>query len=196
MNYIIDTTTGKKTTFRYAGEPVTNNEWFSNMRGKTGGGAGFYIFSGPFDLAPRDTQRVMNVLIAARGNSKLNSITELKNRAAELNNLDYSELVKLTEVAIANTDKEIFPAQFELMQNYPNPFNSYTIIRFYIQYDSRVKIELFNTLGEKVSDLFNAVRKKGLYQIRINSDDLPSGTYFYRITAGVYMRTRKMIVLK
>ncbi|MDP1813326.1 MAG: hypothetical protein Q8K92_02650, partial [Leadbetterella sp.] len=119
---IIDPTTGNKTSFRYAGDPITNNGWLANVH-PTSGGAGFYLFSGPFSLASQDTQWVMYALIAAKGEDNLKSIVELRRRAGELKKLDYTNLVKITEIVVEDTTKSLVPSYFLLEQNYPNPFN-------------------------------------------------------------------------
>lgn len=92
---------------------------------------------------------------------------------------------------------------FSLSQNYPNPFNPLTVINFSLKYDSFVKLELFNTLGEQVSLLANGQFGKGFKSITFNGSEFPSGVYFYRITVryteGVtkeFTESRKMVLLK
>ena len=98
------------------------------------------------------------------------------------------------------------PISYSLSQNYPNPFNPSTEIKFSIPQDSHIKLELFNTLGEKVATLINKEMSAGFhnYQLSISNYQLPSGIYFYRLqsenhSAGSgqgFVDTKKMILLK
>jgi len=88
------------------------------------------------------------------------------------------------------------PDKFILYQNYPNPFNPVTEIRYSTLIDNFVEIKIFNSLGEEIIVLTNEFKKAGSYRIRFNGNNLPSGTYFCRVTAGEEMRINKMIFLK
>ncbi len=90
------------------------------------------------------------------------------------------------------------PTKFELSQNYPNPFNPSTEIKFSLPQDSHVKLELFNTLGEKVATLIDKEMTAGShnYQLSISNYQLPSGVYFYKLQSGSFSETKKMILLK
>jgi hypothetical protein len=88
------------------------------------------------------------------------------------------------------------PANFVLMQNYPNPFNPSTIIQYAIPTASNVKIEIFNITGESVAALVDGFRSEGFYEVNFNATALPSGMYLYRISAGVFVQTKKMILMK
>lgn len=194
-NNIIDPTTGNRTAFRYAGDPITNTGWLANIGG-TGGGAGFYLFSGPFNLASQDTQWVMYALIAAKGADNLQSIVELRRRAGELKKLDYSQLVKITEIEIEDTTKNVFPSIFMLEQNYPNPFNGTTKFRYALSNKSKITVRLFNVLGETVATLLDSEIVPGAYFLTVDAANLPSGIYFYQLRAGDFVQTKKMILLR
>lgn len=88
------------------------------------------------------------------------------------------------------------PGRFELLQNYPNPFNPVTTIEFTISKEANVNIGIYNVLGQLVTTLVNDRRKPGSYSIHLNGSNFTSGTYFYRLTAGGYVETKKMILLK
>ena len=93
------------------------------------------------------------------------------------------------------------PAVFVLSQNYPNPFNPSTMIKFSLPVDSRVSIELFNTLGEKVDELTNSDYSIGSHEINFDASNLSNGVYYYKINAtGVdgssFVSTKKMILMK
>ncbi|HZW38049.1 MAG TPA: glycosyl hydrolase family 18 protein [Ignavibacteriaceae bacterium] len=98
-----------------------------------------------------------------------------------------------------NLDKEIMISpiiNYFLSQNYPNPFNPETIISYSIPEKTLVKLNIFNSLGEKVQTIINEVQEKGNHQININLKDFPSGIYFYTLQTGLYQSTKKMILLK
>ena len=88
---------------------------------------------------------------------------------------------------------------FDLKQNYPNPFNPQTKIIYSIPEACRVKLAVYNTLGQKVADLLDDFKQAGSYELQFKDKSLPSGVYFYRIEAvgnKKYVKTEKMILLK
>jgi hypothetical protein len=91
-------------------------------------------------------------------------------------------------------------SSYMLEQNWPNPFNPTTIIRYGIKEKSNVKITVLNAIGEEAAVLLNEEKEPGVYQIEFNAASvaggLPSGVYFYRILAGSFTDTKKMLLLK
>jgi hypothetical protein len=85
---------------------------------------------------------------------------------------------------------------FVLEQNYPNPFNPVTTIKYSIPEVSKVSLALFNLLGEEVATLVNEGKSAGNYIVEFNAVNLPSGIYFYRLQAGDYIETKKMMLMK
>lgn len=96
---------------------------------------------------------------------------------------------------IEDTEFQI-PTKFSLMQNYPNPFNSHCVVKYSIPKTSQVSLKIFNTLGEEIETLVNEENSVGTYELNWNAANLPSGVYFYRLQAGSFVQTRKMILLK
>ncbi len=92
----------------------------------------------------------------------------------------------------------LFPKEFVLFQNYPNPFNPSTTIRFGLPIDSHVKLELFDVLGKKVAELINQEMPAGFHNFQFSSVNyqLSSGMYIYRIKAGEFVQTRKLLLIK
>jgi formylglycine-generating enzyme required for sulfatase activity len=88
------------------------------------------------------------------------------------------------------------PAAFALAQNYPNPFNSSTTIRYSLPRDVHVSIEVFDILGRRVASLVNQDEKAGEKRIAWSSGECASGVYHYRITAGEFVQTRKLVIIK
>ena len=89
-----------------------------------------------------------------------------------------------------------FAESYELSQNYPNPFNPLTTINYSLAKSGQVKVELFNALGQNVKTLVNAKKQAGHHTIQVDGRDLTSGIYFYKISAGNFTQTRKMILMK
>ena len=88
------------------------------------------------------------------------------------------------------------PARFTLYQNYPNPFNPNTKIKFALEKSSRVTIEVFNVLGQRVATLLDKKMVAGLHSVNFNGNKLASGIYFYSITAGSFYQVKKMVLLR
>ena len=85
---------------------------------------------------------------------------------------------------------------FYLSQNYPNPFNPMTNIQFEIPDLEKVTLKIYDILGREISTLINEEKKTGIYRIKFDGTDLPSGIYFYQLKAGMFTQTKKMILLK
>jgi hypothetical protein len=88
------------------------------------------------------------------------------------------------------------PGEFLLEQNFPNPFNPTTTIRFALPQRSHVVLTVFNTLGQKVALLVDENQDAGYYDVRFDGSGLASGVYFYRLRAGEYMATKKLLVIR
>jgi len=93
------------------------------------------------------------------------------------------------------------PTQFILSQNHPNPFNPTTTIKFQLPVDAKVKIELYNAIGQKISELLNSDLTGGVHQINFNASNLSSGIYYYTMNAvgnngKSFSSTKKMILMK
>ncbi len=89
-----------------------------------------------------------------------------------------------------------FPTEFAFEQNYPNPFNPSTKIKYSIQENSFVNLKVFDVLGREVAILVNEQQKAGYYEVNFNASYLKSGVYFYKINAGSFVETKKMVLLK
>lgn len=88
------------------------------------------------------------------------------------------------------------PETFVLSQNYPNPFNPKTGVRFQVPGVSDVKLVVYDLLGREVAVLVNERKAPGSYEVQFDASRLSSGVYLYRLTAGSFMQTRRMILLK
>lgn len=114
-------------------------------------------------------------------------------------------VITLTEDVITDvretTQSTDLPASYELMQNYPNPFNPSTTIRFSLPTAGEVRLDVFNILGRHVTTLVDQRLSVGDYSVdwngvNITGGEVASGIYFYRLTVGDFVETKKMIMLK
>jgi hypothetical protein len=91
---------------------------------------------------------------------------------------------------------EKIPKNFTLYQNFPNPFNPSTRIKFSVVKSSIVSIEVFDVTGRRISTLVNNRFQPGTYEIDFNAAGLSSGVYFYRLRAGDFIQSKKMVLIK
>jgi hypothetical protein len=91
---------------------------------------------------------------------------------------------------------EMVPQRYSLGQNFPNPFNPSTQIQFSIPNEEHVRITVYSLIGQKVSLLLDEQRSPGIYTVDFNASNLPSGLYFYRLDAGSYHETKKMMLAR
>ncbi len=108
----------------------------------------------------------------------------------------WSEVFMFTVSGGLSTENESTPTEFKLDQNYPNPFNPTTEIRYGIPQASHVKLEVFNMLGQKVVTLVNKQKSSGWHSTTFNASGLSSGLYIYRIQAGDFVSTKKLMLIK
>ncbi|MCK7527794.1 MAG: T9SS type A sorting domain-containing protein [Ignavibacteriales bacterium] len=98
---------------------------------------------------------------------------------------------------------DLTPAEFKLEQNYPNPFNPTTIISFTIPNvtlseveGSRVQLNVYDVLGNEIITLVDEYKPAGIYNVQFTMHNLTSGVYFYRLQAGDFVESKKMMLIK
>jgi len=115
---------------------------------------------------------------------------------------DYSGIY---QVWLSTIDRNILSAEdnsnspvneFVLFQNYPNPFNPSTRIKYTIEKESFVQLKVYDVLGNEVKTLVNEEKPSGTYGVEFTAGELPAGIYFYRLTAGKFSQTKKLVLLK
>ncbi len=116
---------------------------------------------------------------------------------ANINGIVYGD----TTLTFANRINLTVPDKFLLYQNYPNPFNPVTKIKFQIPADGRkqtadVKLIVYDILGKEIKTLVNEQLQPGSYEVTFDGNNLPSGVYFYKLQAGNFIETKKMVLLK
>jgi len=104
--------------------------------------------------------------------------------------------VKLTPTTAAAEREKMAPASFELKQNFPNPFNPVTSIRYSVASDRFVSLKVYDINGREVATLVNQRKPAGLHRVEFEAKDLPSGVYFYKLTAGEFVQVRKMALVR
>jgi photosystem II stability/assembly factor-like uncharacterized protein len=88
------------------------------------------------------------------------------------------------------------PTHYSLGQNYPNPFNPSTTIRYELPHASRASLKVYNTLGQEVATLVNETKAAGVYTVTFDAVGLASDVYFYRLQAGSFVDTKKLLLVR
>ena len=129
-------------------------------------------------------------------NDDINNISCSGRIAYRLKQIDYNGTYKYSnEIEVqVNT----LPEGYSLMQNYPNPFNPATVIKYSVKENTHVLLKVFDMLGREAATLLDEQKPAGTYTINFDAAaaGLSSGTYFYTIKAGDFVKTKKMILLK
>lgn len=118
-------------------------------------------------------------------------------RSENLNGVsDWSETWSFTTSSLTNVEEINSPVRFSLSQNYPNPFNPSTKISWQSSVTSHQTLKLYDVLGNEVATLVDEYRNAGSFEIEFDASELSSGIYFYKLTAGSFVETKKMILLR
>jgi GH35 family endo-1,4-beta-xylanase len=92
--------------------------------------------------------------------------------------------------------EEELPRSYRLLQNYPNPFNSVTVIRYELPKSEKVDLVIYNLLGRQIAVLERGKKDAGYYKVEWKASNFPTGVYFYRLTAGSFTDTKKLLLVK
>jgi hypothetical protein len=218
---IPNTNLPQTTKYCYSGDPESGQGWteYTGQIRNCGGlltgeyvspvppGDRFFILSAStlnHKLNYLDTAKIVIAQLIARGTGNKNSVTKLKQLSDIAQQLCNNGFV----IGIENISSNV-PTEFKLYQNYPNPFNPSTKIKFDIAPllnqggvaptqvgDGVVTLKVYDLLGREVAALVNENLKPGIYKVEWDGTNFPSGVYFYKIKAGDYSLTKKMILLK
>lgn len=121
------------------------------------------------------------------------TFTELTLLGCLINGILYGDTA--VPVSVHKISSEL-PSVFSLFQNYPNPFNPVTKINFDLPKNSKVKLVVYDLLGREVRTLVESELLTGKYEFEFDGGDLVSGVYFYRIVAGDFVQTKRMVLIK
>jgi hypothetical protein len=202
---MIDPNTNRRIRFYCPGEPQTaGTGWVDGMFGLSVSDRQMALCSGPFTLANGDTQEVVVACVAGLGFDRLQSVSVLRNYATKLKEF-WNDLTGIGTTTGFSHQPGIIPTSYALYQNYPNPFNPTTTIRFTIAGvvalsgregpATKVRLAVYDLLGRLVAVLVDEDKKPGSYQVLFSGAGLSSGIYVYRLTAGEYSTSRKMLLV-
>lgn len=200
--------TNVATRYPLSGDPTTKSGWVDGVF-KQFGDRRFGMASGPFQMMYGDTEEIVVAEIAAgaaNGVDNLSAISLLKNYDVQIQT-SYDSLFNVPKITNILGSKYDLPREYILSQNYPNPFNPTTKIKYSIPQETRhassllVSLKVYDVLGREVATLVNEEKQPGNYEVTFNTEtrrgeSLPSGVYFYRIAAGNFTQTKKLILLK
>jgi len=144
------------------------------------------VNANPVTLSPVETGNVTYGIVLG------NSLSELQTNADTTIQLYRSVLADIKEPSKEQRLLNVFA----LDQNFLNPFNPSTTIRYELSHASRVSLRVYDTLGQEVATLVNETKTAGVYNLEFDAGRLASGVYFYRIQAGDFVQTKKMILVK
>ncbi|MFH1525179.1 MAG: lamin tail domain-containing protein, partial [Bacteroidota bacterium] len=125
---------------------------------------------------------------------------ELKYRLKQIDfngKFEYYDLIAEVDATIpTSVDEGSLPTDYALFQNYPNPFNPRTVIKFQVPSSKFVKLQVYDMLGREIQTLVDEYKPQGVYEVSFDASSLTSGLYFYKLTAGNFVQTKKLVLLK
>lgn len=138
------------------------------------------------------------------GDSVLFDTTGITATTVDLNfNRIFSGVVHFSSLAIAGETvsssighEPFVPTEYVLEQNYPNPFNPATTLKYSLPDAQNVNVTIYDITGRRVEILLNTYQQAGSYELKWNASSYSSGVYFYRLQAGVFVETKKMVLMK
>jgi hypothetical protein len=101
-----------------------------------------------------------------------------------------------TTMITSNLENKLDVQTFAIEQNYPNPFNPLTVIRYQLPVTSKVSLKIYDVLGQVVATLVDEIQEAGYKSVTWNANNIASGVYFYRLQAGTFTKTNKLLLLK
>jgi len=119
---------------------------------------------------------------------------QINNEIHDNNNIGWAPVLSGTITNV--TERKDLPEQFVLHQSYPNPFNPAATIRYSLPENTSVRLEVYNVLGQVVEVLVDETQRAGVHEVQFNASHLPSGVYIYRITAGAFVESKRMLLVK
>ena len=112
-----------------------------------------------------------------------------------LNLVLFEFVIQFSTGQSSNLNNDI-PNKFNLSQNYPNPFNTTTTIRYALPAASHVTLKVFDLMGREMEILVDETKQPSYHKVEWRAENLPSGIYLYRLKAGDYVETKKLILQK
>ncbi|MBC8186121.1 T9SS type A sorting domain-containing protein [candidate division KSB1 bacterium] len=198
---------GNPTKFMVSGDPVNRTGCIDGMphvHPSIPSDRRVQLNFGPFNMALGDTQEVIIAIVGGIGADRLSSVSVMKHYVKWAR--FWAQTVFKTGLEKTLTGEtligdEALPQDFRLYQNYPNPFNAGTNIRYDLPIQRDVKLTIHNLLGQTVKVLLDKKQDAGSFAIHWDGTDsfgkkLPSGIYLYKLQAGYWTLTKKMMLLQ
>jgi hypothetical protein len=185
------TADSQKVTLRWITATEVNNYGFNIERRDSGGvswdsigfAAGYGTSSSPHEYTYIDSS-----LSSSLYYYRLKQVNNDKS-------FNYSLPVEVVLITDVNETTNVIH-NFALSTNYPNPFNPSTTINYQLPKQSHVTMKIFDVLGRELVTLVNGVEESGYKSVNFDASELPSGVYFYRVQAGSFVQTNKMVLMK
>ena len=175
--------------FLYSGNPVNHTGWINTVSADHR----ILVNTGPFTLEENKPIDIVVCYLVGRGYDALNSISAMNNISAEAIQIYNSNF---TDIPTAVEDQSAIITDYNLSQNHPNPFNPNTSIQYAINSRQFVTLKVFDVLGKEIATLVNEEKPAGNYDVEFNASQLSSGVYVYKLQAGDFISSKKMILLK
>lgn len=175
------------------GQPLEADVNWSELQRKVGGGGTWdTVYQGPAiaweDAVLRyDSSGTLPIVYRVR-------VRDADGKFSAWSNLFSTRVTGITGLEVPKA--RFAPDNFELGPNYPNPFNPATVIGYQLPVASNVRLVVYDILGREVATLVDEKKQAGRYEVRFDGTKLNSGIYFYRMTAGNTVLTRKMVLAK
>ena len=196
---------GNPTKFMVSGDPVNGSgciDGVPHVHPSTPGDRRVQLNFGPFNMA--DTQEVIVAIVGGMGADRLSSVSVMKHYVKWVR--FWARTVFKTGLDDASTGETLIeeeqpPQDFRLYQNYPNPFNADTDVHYDLPIQRDVKLTIHNLLGQTAKVLVDEKQEAGSFSVHWNGIDsfgnkLPSGIYLYKLQAGYWVVTKKMMLLQ
>jgi len=189
---IYNPNTGQPSRFRYSGNACARTGWINSSPNDIRQ----VISSGPITMNSNDTQIIVAAVMVGRGSDNFQGVCRVQSLSdtAKLS-YDYNFLSCPLTIGI-NPISSVIPGKFSLSQNYPNPFNPVTNFGFRIADFGLVNLVIYDALGKEIQILVNENLHPGTYEVTWDASNFSSGVYYYKLIAGEYRQTKKMVLIK
>jgi hypothetical protein len=195
-NYSLSPTVGTVKIRFYIGDPDNGGTLITGLNGET------ELATGTFIKSRENTYVSMQWKIPAglAQYPRIYAVLDPENEIAEIheeNNKGFSVLGKQGITSVEDIADESIPKEYSLAQNYPNPFNPSTTFTFSVPQNTVASLKIFDIVGREVATLMeNELVMRGTHERQWNASHLSSGVYFYRLQAGSFVETKKLVLMK
>ncbi|MCH8011617.1 MAG: T9SS type A sorting domain-containing protein [Candidatus Marinimicrobia bacterium] len=179
-----------QTRYAFAGDPVTQEGWVDDSVMATD--REFWVTPQPITMEPGETVELTFAIVLERGDDRLDSVTKLKEKVVYVRQFYENEFLS----TIHGQEPQLLPNRLILYPNYPNPFNPYTMIHWFQKQRGKIKITVYDILGQEVNIIVHDVFTAGYHRMKYEPDFLSSGIYILMVESEKEYLVNKMIFLK